>query len=267
MSFGTITASCNWQYDALWHGQKNLTPRIDTAFTPSEQAPTPQPVAAPPEIIFQTSLEAKPLYMHLIGETIGVVPVVTDKSEKFLRPTLSSMLGPHSYLFAGEISACDHYTLKARRDGVDEEIWGVNFIVDCGLPLCFRFGPHEMGSRLSVPQFSVRSIKRGGRVVGRDAERGMWVAGLAELSCGAFIHGLHQRVKGSIQRMQVLGLNPGEEGFGVVHDAPFGYNTRIDPFLFELPYAFVTMDVNETMPRAYKPIPARVPESPAPDLS
>lgn len=118
-----------------------------------------------------------------------------------------------------------------------------------------------------VPQFQVRSFKRGDRVHGRDAERGMWVAGLAELSCGAFVMGLHQRVKVVTRRMQVLGLNPGEEGFGVVHDVPVGHNTRLDPFLFEQPFAFVTLDVMEVLPPAYKTIPARAPECPEPQLS
>jgi hypothetical protein len=204
----------------------------------------------------QVVIGAQPIYLHRIGKKQYLVPVVSETPQKFLRPTRSLSLGPHSYLFAGEIIACDHYRIRYGGHSKDEEaveVWRTNCIVDCGIPLHFNFGPEYWCQE--VPHFKAK-----------EAERGVYIAGLVKLS-ERFEIGLHQPVSGIIRRMHVLGMSPDDEYFGMAREVPYGYRLPLDPDTISQQFVFMTLEVTEVGQLTYQPIPARLPDCPEPDLN
>lgn len=180
----------------------------------------------PPLETLTTALCADPVYMHRVGAREYLCPVITETPGKFLRRAGSAALGPNAYLFAGEIVA------RARAEGREWEpkgTWHLDLIVDCGLPLHFHF-------RYVPPTSLVPSL------AARDAVPEMYVAGLAHLS-EAPMPGLYQPVTAAVARMQVLNLNPEEEGFGTLRDVPFGYRLPLDPDTIRVPFVFMTLDI------------------------
>ncbi|MBI3946159.1 MAG: hypothetical protein HY321_09595 [Armatimonadetes bacterium] len=205
------------------------------------------------------------MYMHRVDEDprhSHLVPVVAPTPTKILRATGSHTLGPNSYLFAGDVTACDRYRIRygGQHPGeTPEESDRLDFIVDCGLPLRFSFGS-ELWNR-QPPHLEARHVGEG-----------LWVAGMAHLretsdsGLGEPAMGLHQAVTGTVRGVQVLVLDPCEDGFGTVRPVPFGYRLRLDPDTIRVEFAFIELDVTTIEPPAYGPIPARLPEYPPPVL-
>ncbi len=186
----------------------------------------------PPPATLTTALHARPVYMHRVGARENLCPVVTTTPGKLLRPTGSPALGPNSYLFAGQVVAREY--LGRHGDWEPEGTRHLAAIVDCGLPLHFAFTHREC--TVPVRSCMVPSLAP------EDMAPGAYVAGLAHLS-EVSSNGLYQPVTGVVRGMQVLGLTPEEEGFGVLRDVPFGYRLALDPDTVRVRFVFMTLDV------------------------
>jgi hypothetical protein len=117
-----------------------------------------------PKVIRErTVITARPIYMHRVEETLCFVPRITRTPEKFIRAAGSPALGRHSYLFAGQIVACDYFQYRYRESKTTH--WRSDVIVDCGIPLNCSFGS-EWDWMHTVVQFDPRKSEPGGSLRG-----------------------------------------------------------------------------------------------------
>lgn len=199
-----------------------------------------------PRIVpLQGVLRAECIYIQPVLKTNKHFPSVAHDGTKLLQPTGSSALGPNSYTFAGEIVASDKYAYKnTPRD------WAMEFVVDCGAPLCFR-----------------REYDPGwGRCFENEVRDGVYVEGLIRLSVSPFGRlGLHQEVSGTVRDVKVLDLDPASANFGQVAVVPFGHKLVVDPDTVSQETVFATVAIEDCGSLAYSPFSARSEECPIPN--
>lgn len=239
-------------YYRLWYHQPGDKQSVSPRITP----PPTQAADRPESIFWRSNMYADPIVIQSVDSCLKLGVSITGKNETFLRPADSPVLGPNAYIFTGAVTAYDKWRVVMKHPcECDSDTWVLDYIVDCGLPLEF----HSRYTSRDDPGL-VRLENR--------IKNGVYMEGIVRLSfsCWSTTTGLHQKIGGNVQGMEVLEMNPQRESFGKISGVPFGCKLTFDPdAVAPLDTIFATLDVTEIGPLCYGVIPARAADCPEPD--
>lgn len=225
LTMSVTEATCWDLWARLVHKAKHPKPGT----TPTD--PPPQPKSIPMTGVICAH---RTVYWQTVGARHRMGPAIVEGEERLLRATGSEALGVNSYLFAGEVVACERRVIEfssgpgGHRHGGE---WHLNYVVDSGIPL-------HMSARGGSAAPEATSSREG------QIHEGVYIEGITRLFLWDASNSVHQTVSGEVVGMRMLDLDPRSESFGKVRPTPWGEMPSADPDVVPVDIAFVDFVVH-----------------------